>query len=313
MGRIRNRQLSDGPSGSNLSRQRRFYENVVPNDQAKLVEPPECHICKFLPSGNLVCFANMQHEILLYEFVGPSCCVASLEDGPMPFPEAMPFTKFFRLKYRQMLAHGNEFLCKELCLAAYEEKFLICASCTPPSTPPAASGDEGTLLGVPFVTSTTFHVIKADSGELCGQYSILEDFVHLSHANGVYLLEDRLCILAVRSQTIHLLHVTKQGQLLVSQKLGKYIRDDDELTLARHEEAQAAWNAAHDAQSGVGFSEGRAGSHAAAGPGPSSQSSAALPRLPRPQLPGRSWDPLPGGEPPVVEPSRAAGTPPPPK
>lgn len=49
----------------------------------------------------------------------------------------------------------------------------------------------------------------------------------------------------VRSQTIHLLHVSRQGHLLVAHKLGKYIQDDDELLLARHDEAQAAWNAAH--------------------------------------------------------------------
>lgn len=40
--------------------------------------------------------------------------------------------------------------------------------------------------------------VGAETGEVHGQYIILDDFVHLSHANGVYLLEDRLCILAVR-------------------------------------------------------------------------------------------------------------------
>lgn len=288
--KLRSRQLSSGSPGSNLSRQRQFYENIVPNDQAKLVEPPECHICKFLPSGNLVCFGNMQHEILVYEYVGPSCCVTSMEDELLTLPDAMSFARFFKLKYRRLLAHGNEVLCKELCLAAYEEKFLICASCTPPSTPAAPNNDQGTLQSIPLLASTTFHVIDAHTGELCGQYSIHDDFVHLSHANGVYLLEDRLCILAVRSQTIHLLHVSRQGQLLVSQKLGKYIQDDDELLLQRQEEAQGAWNAAHaqDAQTGMSAFKERSGSHLAAGPGPSSQGSAPPPRL----LPGRQPSPL---------------------
>ena len=40
--------------------------------------------------------------------------------------------------------------------------------------------------------------VSAEDGELFGQYVILDDFIHLSHANGVYLLDDRLCILAVR-------------------------------------------------------------------------------------------------------------------
>ena len=48
--------------------------------------------------------------------------------------------------------------------------------------------------------------IQADTGELCGQYSIQDDFIHLSHANGVYLLEDRLCILAVNHPFLTLGH-----------------------------------------------------------------------------------------------------------
>jgi len=63
-----------------------------------------------------VCFASMQHEILVYEYVGPTCCVGATEGGHLPFPDSMPFSRFFKLKYRRLLAHGNEVLCKELCL-----------------------------------------------------------------------------------------------------------------------------------------------------------------------------------------------------
>lgn len=41
--------------------------------------------------------------------------------------------------------------------------------------------------------------VNAESGQTMGKYVIKDDFIHLSHANGVYLLDDRLCILAVSS------------------------------------------------------------------------------------------------------------------
>ena len=46
--------------------------------------------------------------------------------------------------------------------------------------------------------------VSAEDGEVFGEYVILDDFIHLSHANGVYLLDDRLCILAVRLQNLSL-------------------------------------------------------------------------------------------------------------
>ena len=154
--------------------------------------------------------------------------------------------------------------------------------------------------------------IRAEDGELCGRYQILDDFVHLSHANGVFLLDNLLCVLAVsfwqqsmgssvinsacrtkwismrtsrpeyqqqmiaeqviaawdiksmlvlsisqhrvgnqqegsalkhawaqvRSQTVHILHITDSGKLVVSQKLGAFCRDDDELAISRCREAE---------------------------------------------------------------------------
>ena len=55
--------------------------------------------------------------------------------------------------------------------------------------------------------------VSAEDGEVCGEYVILDDFIHLSHANGVYLLDDRLCILAVR-----LIHSTLFSPSIGTQK-----------------------------------------------------------------------------------------------
>ena len=46
-------------------------------EQVKQAEPPDCHICKFLPSGNLVIFpSSVQARVLLHE--APAVLVASV-------------------------------------------------------------------------------------------------------------------------------------------------------------------------------------------------------------------------------------------
>ena len=49
--------------------------------------------------------------------------------------------------------------------------------------------------------------MRVADGEVCDQFVVEEDFVHLSHAHGVSLLGDRLAILALRTQQHHLLQV----------------------------------------------------------------------------------------------------------
>ena len=46
----------------------------------------------------------------------------------------------------------------------------------------------------------------------------------------------------VRSQTVHILHITDSGKLVVSQKLGTFCRDDDELALSRCREAEQTFH-----------------------------------------------------------------------
>lgn len=49
----------------------------------------------------------------------------------------------------------------------------------------------------------------------------------------------------VRSQTIHILHITESGKLVLSQRLGMHCRDDDELALARYYDAESNWLQQH--------------------------------------------------------------------
>ena len=83
--------------------------------QAGKVEPPEEHICKFVPSGEYlvrpllfplpllvvdvapdahslrqVCFGNMQHDLVVYRYVGwDAACVGE----PSEPPEGLPFDR----------------------------------------------------------------------------------------------------------------------------------------------------------------------------------------------------------------------------
>lgn len=46
--------------------------------------------------------------------------------------------------------------------------------------------------------------MRLADGRQLDQYTITDDFVHLSHNSGVYLYEDLLALLAVRRRRLHL-------------------------------------------------------------------------------------------------------------
>lgn len=52
--------------------------------------------------------------------------------------------------------------------------------------------------------------VETATGEVRSRYSILNDFVHVAHANGVFLLEDMVCILAVKPLPTFLFNLRKQ-------------------------------------------------------------------------------------------------------
>ncbi|KAK9845772.1 hypothetical protein WJX81_002105 [Elliptochloris bilobata] len=246
-------QTQAARSGAAVARVRRLYENVVPNTMACRVEPPEEHICKFVPSGEyLVCFGNMQHDLVVYRYTGWDAACPGERSEP---PECLTFNRFFQLAYRSTLAHGAEALCKDFCLAAHGEKYLIVASSTAaaPGSTTAAEAADARVPGTPLVASTTIHLVRLADGQQLDQYTITDDFVHLAHNSGVYLYEDLLAVLAMRSQEVHLLQVLERGRLVWVQRLGRHCWDDDAMLLANQAEAERRWQREQEAAGHVGI------------------------------------------------------------
>ncbi|KAK9828644.1 hypothetical protein WJX72_001277 [[Myrmecia] bisecta] len=269
--RLRRREVCGAPSGAVVAHNRRLYECFMPTEMVCRIEPPDCHVCKYTPSGEyLVCFGNMQHDLLVYRHTGLHFSTGADEDETWVPPEALAFSSFFQPVYQKMLAHGTEVLCKDFCLVAQREQFLIVASSTPPiSNSEGTSEMQSSVQGVPMVASIKFLLVSMRDGEVLDNYTIHDDFVHLAHNAGAYLYQNRLAILAIRSQTVHVVQVLPSGKLLLVQKVGQHCREDDELVLDLALDAQQRWRRPTQ-DSGLGEDRGRLESHASAGPGPSS-------------------------------------------
>ncbi|KAG1654887.1 hypothetical protein FOA52_006531 [Chlamydomonas sp. UWO 241] len=114
-----------------------------------------------------------------------------------------------------------------------------------PAADAAARDEESDMVpGVPSVQSTTLHLVRASDGEVLDRVVLNDDFVHLHHHSGVSMHGDVVTVLAIRSQTTHVYHVTRDGRLLPAGRLGPHCADDDELELRRAAVAEEAWVAA---------------------------------------------------------------------
>ncbi|KAK9862287.1 hypothetical protein WJX84_004876 [Apatococcus fuscideae] len=245
--RLRSRELCAWPSAAQAGRARQFCQSLLPSVAISNVELPDCFINRFTNSGEyLVCFGNMQHDLVLFRCLGPGEDVQHQESSSAAPPS---FNGFFSMLYQKTLAHGTELLCRDFSLTAHQEKYLLLASsCLPGIADHVEDPGVTRIQGLVNVPGTTFLLLELASGQVRDTYSIPNDFIHLANNSGANLYDDLLAICAVNSQTIHLVHVHPAGQLIPLHSIGQHCFPDDDLILSRQTEREAAWRQQHQAE-----------------------------------------------------------------
>lgn len=244
--RLLNREVHGAPAGSMVGLNRQLCTSLPPTDLVCEVEAPDCYIGKYLPSGQLlVCFSSTLQEVELYRHVGIGTATHGETDPAQPPRLVNQWHRHFRLVHRIRVTHLSqpESVCREFCLALHREQFVLVAKVSPqlpfdPAAPPAP------VQGIPVVAETTLVLIRVSDGTVADAYTIQDDFVHLNHSNAPHLFEDRLVILGVRSQTLHLLQVLPSGRFALVQRLGKWCHEDDELLVSIARDQERRWREA---------------------------------------------------------------------
>lgn len=154
------------------------------------------------------------------------------------------FDDFFKFKYTSQIAQAPETLFKDFCLVVLDGQFLLLASQTqlidatrldPATVPPSE------ILGRPFAESTTFHLVRLEDGAHMDRVTYHNDFIHLQHNSGTSLYQDLLAVLTIRSQTIHLLRITRSGHLVEVRQVGPWCSEDDALAVRLSEVREREW------------------------------------------------------------------------
>ncbi|KAG2443807.1 hypothetical protein HXX76_002150 [Chlamydomonas incerta] len=127
---------------------------------------------------------------------------------------------------------------------------LLLASHSPYTPPPpaaaaAAAAALDPLAALPTAASINLHLVRLADGVRVGGSRLEGELVDLSGrpaSLGVCTHEDLICVLAVRSQVVHLLQVLRGGEeVLPVRCLGPHVREDDDLVLRTADEAEERW------------------------------------------------------------------------
>ncbi|KAK9804630.1 hypothetical protein WJX73_001191 [Symbiochloris irregularis] len=242
---LRRREISASLPGAAVNHVRETYNTFKPTAAATLSDPPNNIIFKFTPSGEyLVCFGHLLQDLIIYRFVGHK--PQSADDPATEAPVEPSFNEFFHHLYSVNLAHDSQVLCRDCCLVAGDEELVVVASSSPPMlAEPSGRPQSGAaeVHTVPFVARTTLHLVKLRSGQLLDTYTITDDFVSLSNNGGIHLYEDIMVVLAIRSQSIHVVQLRPSGHFLLVQVIGQHLHADDRLVIATAEAAELHWQA----------------------------------------------------------------------
>ncbi|MEW5300856.1 MAG: hypothetical protein WDW36_003755 [Sanguina aurantia] len=242
-----NRELGHQKSGAAVLQMRKFYGTFFPDTQVDEVEVPDVGFCRFTPCGQfLVCFSSCSTQLKLYRFTGHSGCVPG-EDSASRTELARSlrsFNSFFSLSYTATVAKGRELLCRDFCMFLLEGSTLLLASQTPLLSPNQGGErqlPECEVPSAPYAESTTFHMVRLQDGHVLDTECFHSDYIPLRNNNGASLYGDVLAVMAVRSQTIHILQILPSGALARVRSLGPYCQEDDAMEVAKLAEAERAW------------------------------------------------------------------------
>ncbi|KAF5179106.1 Light-mediated development protein det1 [Thalictrum thalictroides] len=235
--RIFERQITTPPPSTSINCVRQFYENLVPDCTIYDVECPDQSFHKFTDDGHyLISFSRNHQNLIVYRPTWPSFSCNQNNCDSLHLPQkAKRFKSFFTQLYSVSLASHNEFICKDFFLHIKTNQFGLFATQTAPV--PDAPAVRGATKGIPLIEKITFHLVRLEDGITLDEKVINNDFVSLAQSMGVFLYDDLLAIMALRSQTIHILQIRDSGNLVDVQAIGAFCREDDALFLSSHAQA----------------------------------------------------------------------------
>ena len=240
-----------------VSTSRGFYLNVFPNYTLVNVEKPPCFLRKFTPDGrHFIAFSPCQTYLEIYLFLGPSsgselihectCKTNSNQDylGSEDTPQNNKlrngiFSKFFELVAAVPLCTSNngEQLNRECSLFTECGRYVIVGSACYLSDDPHPRmhhiyrNNESVSPNPKHpLEDYTLYCVDIEEGCLTDSIQFKIDKIFLSHNQGIYLYKDRLSILSVQHQTIHIYRL-ENGLFVEVVKLGRTLHDTDEYLL----------------------------------------------------------------------------------
>ncbi|KAJ2162831.1 hypothetical protein GGF46_000395 [Coemansia sp. RSA 552] len=206
---------------------------MYPNRTIYNVETPDCHFRRFTPDGKfLIGFNRLLSGLQVFRVVNASpsteaLVTASTESGKGEFWQV------FRLAWARTYTGIGESLHRDLCLVMPNMKHLIVGRIR--RADPGRSNAEQTrnatypnaLSCVKPVEDISLLVIDIHTGKLIDTRTYHNDVMYLSGHNGISVLEDRICLLSLKNQCLHILRVENSGKLTHLREIGWYAHEDD--------------------------------------------------------------------------------------
>ncbi|CAL8123765.1 unnamed protein product [Orchesella dallaii] len=151
------------------------------------------------------------------------------------------FETFFKLKFRISVAPQGEQLNRECSLFTEDYKYMIVGSATYIQEEHAQHvhyfdtyrNNESVDPNLRYpLEDYSIHLVDIQHGILSDTKTFKTDKIFLSHNQGMYLYNNKLAILSIQHQTIHIFHV-ENGQFWEVQTVGRFCHEDDELLFSQ--------------------------------------------------------------------------------
>ncbi|KAJ2850727.1 hypothetical protein IWW36_001696 [Coemansia brasiliensis] len=242
-------------------RPKQVQQHVYPNRTIYGVETPDCYFRRFTPDGKyLIGIDRMQTGLHVFRVATASPATSALL-GSGPESAKSEFWQFFEPLWARTFAGMGESLHRDLCLTTANSSHIIVARVRRAEAQEERSEHPNTLACVRAVEDISLLVIDVRTGQLVDSRMFPSDIVFLSGHSGVSILGDRLCVLSIKRQCLHLLRIGRDGHLSTTHEIGWYTREDDaiyEETL-RIREARAVANISRSAKRKAAASSGCVG------------------------------------------------------
>lgn len=229
---------------------RSFYLNIFPNFTVINVDKPPCFLRKFSPNGlYFVAVSADQTCLEIYRYKGCNAVgglLRGLRDDFIStkyhlidsYIKSHLFDALFELKCAVNVSYNAEQLNRECSLFTDDGKYIIVGSA-------AFVSEENRPRFLDIYTSNeavtpnyrsplehiSLNLINLEEGQLCDSLHYDFDKIYLSHNQGLYLYRDRLAVLSIQHQLIHV-YLIKDGIFIPIHCIGRFCHENDFLLLS---------------------------------------------------------------------------------